>query len=91
MALAAVLGIVLAMALRPMGDALRGIGELVAVTAALMVVWIVNFFVLLPFISPEFVNIVPLGVSFASKLLFGVAAASCFHLIKPARIDAIQV
>jgi len=91
MALAAALGVVLAIVLQPLGDVLRGVREFVAVTTALVAVWMVNFFVILPLISPEFVEIVPLGVSLASKLLFGVAAAGCFHLVKSARLSAIQV
>jgi hypothetical protein len=43
--------------------------------AALAGVWAVNFFVVLPLVSPAFVHIVPYAVSLTSKLLFGVAAA----------------
>ena len=43
--------------------------------AALAGVWAVNFFVVLPIVSPAFVHIVPYAVSLTSKLLFGVAAA----------------
>jgi len=42
--------------------------------AALAGVWAVNFFVVLPIVSPSFVHIVPYAVSLTSKLLFGVAA-----------------
>jgi hypothetical protein len=45
------------------------------VIAALAAVWVMNFFVLLPAISPAFVHMVPYGVSLTSKLLFGLAAA----------------
>ncbi len=34
-----------------------------------------NFFVVLPAVSPTFVNLVPYSVSLISKLLFGLAAA----------------
>ncbi len=43
--------------------------------AGLVGVWAVNFFVVLPIVSPDFVHIVPYAVSLTSKLLFGVAAA----------------
>lgn len=43
--------------------------------AALVAVWVMNFFVVLPVISPEFVQLVPYAVSLMSKLLFGLAAA----------------
>jgi hypothetical protein len=39
-------------------------------------VWAINFFVVLPLISPAFVTLVPYPVSLVSKLLFGVAAAA---------------
>lgn len=43
-----------------------------ASAAALSCVWAMNFFVILPRVAPEFVTIVPLPVSFLSKLSFGV-------------------
>jgi hypothetical protein len=42
---------------------------------ALAAIWAVNFFVVLPAISPSFVNLMPYWVSLISKLLFGFAAA----------------
>ena len=54
----------------------HGTGSLYAVAlAALAGVWALNFFVVLPAISPAFVNLVPYPVSLLSKLLFGLAAA----------------
>ena len=44
--------------------------------AALAGVWAINFFVVLPIVSPAFVHMVPYAVSLTSKLLFGVAAAA---------------
>jgi hypothetical protein len=44
--------------------------------SALAGVWAVNFFVVLPIVSPAFVHMVPYAVSLASKLLFGAAAAA---------------
>jgi len=75
MALAAFLGIAVAIAMRSAADDLQGIRLYAAVTAALVVVWAVNFFVVLPIINPQFVAVVPYTVSFVSKVLFGVAAA----------------
>lgn len=40
---------------------------------ALLMIWCVNFFILLPSINPIFVSILPLSVTFASKALFGLA------------------
>ena len=47
--------------------------------ATLVGVWAVNFFVLLPGISPAFVHLVPYPVSLMSKVLFGLAAAEAFR------------
>jgi hypothetical protein len=38
-------------------------------------IWAVNFFVLLPLVSPGFVHLVPYVISLTSKLLFGMAVA----------------
>lgn len=43
--------------------------------AALAGVWALNFFIVLPIVSPAFVHLVPYAVSLTSKLLFGAAAA----------------
>ena len=60
----------------------RNLSEFGFMSAALAVVWAFNFFVVLPLISPAFVDLqrvfvdlVPYQASLASKLLFGVAAA----------------
>jgi hypothetical protein len=75
MALAALLGVGVALALEPTRERLGRRGEYAAVVATLAAVWAVNYFVVLPVVSPAFVTIVPYGVSLVSKLLFGVAAA----------------
>jgi hypothetical protein len=51
---------------------------------SLGVVWAINFFVVLPVISPGFVHLLPLAVSLASKLAFGLAAAfACRNFAGP--------
>jgi len=47
--------------------------------AALAGVWAINFFVVLPVVSPSFVHMVPYAVSLTSKLLFGLAAAAAMQ------------
>ena len=75
MILAAMLGIALAGLWRALART-QGVGGLYAVAvAALASVWAMNFFVVLPAISPAFVLLVPYSVSLVSKLLFGLAAA----------------
>jgi hypothetical protein len=78
MAIAGMLGMVVAAALAPMR--LRGASLYAVLTAALAAVWAVNFLVVLPLVNPAFVGIVPMAVSFVSKLLFGVAAAASLQV-----------
>jgi hypothetical protein len=74
MALAVMLGVVLALGWQAL-SARRPANPYPFMLAALAGVWAVNFFVVLPVVSPAFVHIVPYAVSLTSKLLFGVAAA----------------
>lgn len=46
---------------------------LIASVVTLAVVWKVNFFLLLPIWNPEFVSLLPLPVTLASKILFGLS------------------
>ena len=80
MALAAMLGIAIAFALRTTGRIRHGIGMYTFVIAVLAIVWAVNILVVLPIVSPQFVKVVPYGVSFLSKLFFGIAAAWFYQL-----------
>ncbi len=70
MALAVALGTTLAFAWQSLSPRWAAMGVL----AALVAVWFVNFFVILPVLSPDFVQLVPYPVSLLSKLLFGLAA-----------------
>jgi hypothetical protein len=86
MALAATLGIAIAIAVsallpRLVGATHRSTIEPAAIVLALIGVWTINFYFVLPAINPEFVALLPLGVSFASKVLFGVAAAFVFRFV----------
>ena len=79
MALAVALGVVIAIAVPRVLPRIAGTPlEPVAVVAALVGVWAVNFFVVLPVINPAFVTLVPYGASLVSKVLFGFAAAFVF-------------
>jgi hypothetical protein len=76
MSLAVALGMGLAALMRtaprrPMHDAV----VYTFMLGGLAAVWAVNFFVVLPAISPSFVHLLPLAVTLASKLAFGLAAA----------------
>lgn len=69
MILALALGVVLAVAARASGRNVRAFS-----LVALVAVWVVNFFVILPLVSPAFTHLMPYAVSLTSKLLFGAAA-----------------
>ena len=76
MTLAVLLGIAVAGLWQVLARRGSRVSSLYAVTiAALAAVWAINFFVILPAISPAFAHLVPYSVSLASKLLFGLAAA----------------
>lgn len=49
--------------------------------ALLIAIWTFNFFLLLPKINPEFVEMVPVNVALFSKLLFGVSMGIYLKLI----------
>lgn len=54
--------------------------------AALAGVWTINFFIVLPVVSPAFVGLVPYSISLVSKLLFGMAAASVIRVMAPSAL-----
>jgi hypothetical protein len=77
MALAAMLGIILVFAWRAVVAKRPHLSNPYPfMLTALAAVWAINFFVVLPIVSPAFIHIVPYAVSLTSKLLFGVAAAA---------------
>ena len=75
MMIAVMLGVALAGLWQALAQKHRVSSRYSLVLAALAAVWAVNFFVVLPVVSPEFVQLVPYSVSLMSKLLFGLAAA----------------
>lgn len=75
MVIALALGVALAVGVRAALSRFASPAKAFAVFAALIAIWAINFFVVLPIWNPDFVTIVPYGVSLTSKALFGVAAA----------------
>jgi hypothetical protein len=76
MALAVLLGVALTGLSQSVVGLRRSAASLYALSlVALAAVWAMNFLVVLPAVSPTFVNLVPYSVSLISKLLFGLAAA----------------
>ena len=80
MALSLALGIALTFAWRSLAARSGAVGPYGFCLAALLGVWFVNFFVILPLVSPDFIQLVSYPVSLASKLLFGLAAAHVLYL-----------
>src|ERR1700712_4615705 len=81
MMLAVGLGVAVAAAFS--APVLQRVGEwsrstLVVLTLGL--VWAFNFLVVLPMLEPGFLTLLPLAATLASKLLFGVAAATTFRM-----------
>jgi hypothetical protein len=79
MGLAAVLGIALAGILALVRGAHRAV--MPVMLFCLAAVWAVNFFVVLPRLSPGFVHLLPYDVTLASKLAFGAAAAATWQAL----------
>ena len=77
MALAVGLGIGVAAAFSaPLLRRVRAWPQSLLVVLTLGVVWTCNFMVVLPQFDPGFVVLLPMAVTLASKLLFGVSAAA---------------
>jgi len=82
MSIAVALGIAIAVLVRSwLPRSAPGFLEPVMVVGLLMVIWAVNFFLILPAVNPAFVTLVPYSVSLISKVLFGCAAALTLQFI----------
>jgi hypothetical protein len=80
MSLAVIVGILLASAWRELREQWPSLRSPYSFAlAALAGIWALNFFVLLPIVSPAFVHLVPYTISLTSKLLFGIAAAAALQ------------
>ena len=81
--LAVALGMLLSFGWQAMSACLRyspgAVVQFTTIVGALLAVWVINFFVILPFVSPDFVQVVPYQTSLVSKLLFGLAAVLTFR------------
>jgi hypothetical protein len=95
MALAVLLGIALTGLWQGLARHGYGTRSLYAVVVvALAAVWAINFFVILPAVSPAFIQLIPYSVSLMSKLLFGLAAAETLRRCTAplqARVPAMAV
>lgn len=87
MGLAAALGVGLCAVLGRMHGSRGTEGSVRLVIASLVVVWVVNFFAVLPLLSPSFVHLLPYAVTLESKLAFAVAAAGMMRFGAPADVS----
>jgi hypothetical protein len=80
MSLAVIVGILLAFAWRELREQWPSLKNPYPLAlAALAGIWVLNFFIMLPIVSPAFVHLVPYCISLTSKLLFGIAAAAALQ------------
>ena len=83
LALALMVGIGLAMVIGKLAKTrLESESEFAVAVLALLAIWAVNFFIVLPNLNPAFVGLLPYSVTLVSKLLFGLAAAVTFRLYR---------
>ena len=80
--LAMVLGIALSAGLQILGGRRARKGAISCfMVGSLAVVWVINYFIVLPAISPNFVHLLPYAVTLASKLAFGFTAAATLQML----------
>jgi hypothetical protein len=53
---------------------------------SLATVWAINFFIVLPVVSPGFVHLLPYAITLGSKLAFGVAAAAALQVLRAVHV-----
>jgi hypothetical protein len=86
MGLAVALGIVLSAMVQSLTASLdRDRAIWAFMMGSLVAVWAVNFFIVLPVVSPGFVHLLPYAMTLASKLAFGIAAAAALQVLRPPR------
>ena len=88
MSLAVMIGLLLAFAWRELREQVPSLKN--PYPFALMTlagIWALNFFVLLPIVSPAFVHLVPYTISLISKLLFGIASAAALQWQTMSRLE----
>jgi hypothetical protein len=82
MGLAVILGIALSAGLQILVDRPTRNGALFSfMVSSLAVVWVINYLVVLPAVSPSFVHLLPYAITLASKLAFGLTAAATLHML----------
>ena len=85
MGLAVALGIVLSAMVQSLA-ALSDRAIWSFMTGSLAAVWAINFFIVLPVVSPGFVHLLPYSITLASKLAFGSVGAAVLQLLRPVHV-----
>jgi hypothetical protein len=89
LALSAALGIALMFAWNRLATISTGPAALyLFASVTLAAIWAINFFIVLPVLSPAFVTLLPYTVTLVSKLMFGGAAARTAQRMIAARASA---
>jgi hypothetical protein len=57
---------------------------------SLVAVWAINFFIVLPVVSPSFVHLLPYAITLSSKLAFGVASAAASQLLRSRHVGTYR-
>jgi len=66
-------------------------GAIMASLLILALVWKVNYFLLLPVWNPEFISLLPLPVTLASKLMFGITMGVVLNSIREKEVIKYSV
>jgi hypothetical protein len=88
MGLAVIVGLLLAFAWRELREQWPSLRSPYPFALAVLAgIWALNFFIVLPIVSPAFVHLVPYAVSLSSKLLFGIAAAATLQWLTTPKLE----
>jgi hypothetical protein len=87
MGLAVALGIVLSAMVQSLAALLARDRAIWAfMMGSLAAVWVINFFIVMPVVSPGFVHLLPYSITLASKLAFGSVGAAVLQLLRPVHV-----
>ncbi len=75
----------IAIVLKPVFDRYGKPGIMISSLITLALVWKINFFIVLPLLNPEFIGLMPLMVTFISKLLFGAVMGWTLVTVYPSK------
>ncbi|MBL1142762.1 MAG: hypothetical protein HND53_12100 [Proteobacteria bacterium] len=80
----------IAIVLKPVFNRYGKPGIFVSSLITLALVWKINFFIVLPVLNPSFIGLMPLFVTFVSKLLFGAAMGWVLMTTYPGKLSSVS-